>query len=410
MISERPERRANAPEQASAAEELAYRLRQQQLTAEYAFFALKTRDVQALLQEATRVCAQGLQSQMCKVMEYLPAEHQFLVRAGVGWKPGVVGRARSGADTESPTGYAFKTGEPVISNHLEGESRFRTPAILVEHGIKRAINALIQSDGGRFGVLEVDSPVEGRFTEADLVFVTGFANLLGVALERQRAEEALKQKETLLKEALAHQGFLTKEISHRVKNSLSIVAGLLSMQSRASGDPGLRQALADAQTRVQTIAKVHDRMWRKDEVDAVNLAEFLGELCADLQSSTPSFNLICEIAPVSLATDQAVSIGLLINELITNAVKYAYPGGSGEVRLILAPTERDELRLEVSDRGIGLPANWGSAPSDGLGTKLISSLSRQLGGQVEWQDANPGTRFVLSFRPQTAELRKQPLG
>lgn len=400
MISECPERRATTPERASAAEELAYRLRQQQLTAEYAFFALKTRDVQVLLQEATRVCAQGLQSQMCKVMEYLPAEHQFLVRAGVGWKPGVVGQARSGADTESPTGYAFKTGEPVISNHLEGESRFRTPTILVEHGIKRAINALIQSDGGRFGVLEVDSPVEGRFTEADLVFVIGFANLLGVALERQGAEEALKRKETLLKEALAHQEFLTKEISHRVKNSLSIVAGLLSMQSRASDNPDLRQALADAQTRVQTIAKVHDRMWRKDEVDTVNLAEFLGELCADLQTSAPSFDLVCEIAPVSLATDQAVSIGLLINELITNAVKYAYPGGSGEVRLILALTERNELRLEVSDRGIGFPAHKGCAPSGGLGTKLISSLSRQLGGQVQWQDATPGTRFVLIFRPQ----------
>jgi two-component sensor histidine kinase len=257
----------------------------------------------------------------------------------------------------------------------------------------------------------VDSPVEGRFTEADLIFVTGFANLLGVALERQGAEEALKRKETLLKEALAHQEFLTKEISHRVKNSLSIVAGLLSMQSRASDNPDLRQALADAQTRVQTIAKVHDRMWRKDEVDTVNLAEFLGELCADLQASAPSFDLICEIAPVSLATDQSVSIGLLINELITNAVKYAYPaGGSGEVRLTLAPTERNELRLEVTDRGIGLPAHKVCAPSGGLGTKLISSLSRQLGGQVQWQDATPGTRFVLIFRPQTPELREQPLG
>jgi len=115
-------------------------------------------------------------------MEYLPAEHQFLVRAGVGWKPGVVGQARVKADTGSPTGYAFTTGEPVISNHLEGESRFRTPALLVEHGVKRAINALIQSGGERFGVLEVDSPIEGRFTEADLVLVKGFANLIGVAL------------------------------------------------------------------------------------------------------------------------------------------------------------------------------------------------------------------------------------
>jgi GAF domain-containing protein len=204
LVSKRPERQSNAPEQASAAEELAYRLRQQQLTTEYASFALKTRDMQALLQEAAKVCARGLQSQMCKVMEYLPEEHQFIVRAGVGWKPGVVGHARSGADSESPTGYAFKTGEPIISNHLESESRFRTPALLAEHGIRRAINALIQTDGERFGVLEVDSPVEGRFTEADLVFVEGFANLLGVALERQRTEEALKQQEILLQEALRH--------------------------------------------------------------------------------------------------------------------------------------------------------------------------------------------------------------
>jgi GAF domain-containing protein len=145
------------------------------------------------------------------------------------------------ANSESPTGYAFKTGEPIISNHLESESRFRTPALLAEHGIKRAINALIQTDGERFGVLEVDSPVERRFTEADLVFVEGFANLLGVALERQRTEEALKQQEILLQEALRHQEFLTKEISHRVKNSLSMVASMLSMQSRATVDPGLQR-------------------------------------------------------------------------------------------------------------------------------------------------------------------------
>src|SRR3954466_6011256 len=119
---------ATPPEQGGgAAEELAYRLRQQQLTAEFGLVALKTDHVGTLLQEATRLCAQGLQSEFCKIMEYLPAEHQFVVQAGVGWKPGVVGSARTGADIESPSGYAFQTGEPVISNHLEGESRFRTP-------------------------------------------------------------------------------------------------------------------------------------------------------------------------------------------------------------------------------------------------------------------------------------------
>ncbi len=182
-------------------------------------------------------------------MEYLPAEHQFVVQAGVGWKPGVVGNARVGADIESPTGYAFQTGEPVISNHLGGESRFRTPKLLEDHGVKRAINVVIRGEGKAFGALEVDSPTDGRFTEADISFLQGFANLLGGAIDRQHAEEALSRSQAALQRALAHQELLTREISHRVKNSLSIVASLLYLQSSKSVDAGLREALNDARTR-----------------------------------------------------------------------------------------------------------------------------------------------------------------
>jgi two-component sensor histidine kinase len=398
MITEPPKTVTNAPEQGSAAEELRYRLRQQQLTAEFANFALQTHDLQSLLQEATRVCAEGLQSEMCKLMEYLPVEHQFLVRAGVGWKPGVVGQVRTGADTASPTGYAFTTGEPVISNHLEAESRFRTPELLAEHGVKRAINALIQTGGERFGVLEVDSPVEGRFTEADLVFVKGFANLIGVAIERQRTEEALKQQEILLQEALRHQEFLTKEISHRVKNSLSMVASILRMQGRATVDPGLRRALTDAQTRVQTISRVHDRLWRTDDVHAVDLADYLGDLCDDIRTAAPGHELICDLAAVIVSTDQAIHVGLLVNELITNAVKYAYPEGFGEVRLVVTPAEQEGfLRLEICDRGVGLPDGQDFAKNGGLGTKLVFGLARRLAGEFQWKNAKPGTRFVMVF-------------
>lgn len=398
MSFDKPAALAVPPEQGGgAAEELAYRLRQQQLSAEFGLFALKTHDVAALLQEATRVCAQGLQCRMCKVMEYLTADRQFVVRAGVGWRPGIVGHARAGADLESPAGYAFKTGRGVISNHLEGESRFRTPKILAEHGVKRAINVLIQGDGEPFGVLEVDSQTEGRFTEADLAFLQGFANLLGVAIERQCAEEALRQNEVRLRQAVEHQGVLTREISHRVKNSLAIVAGLLDMQSRMAADPELRRALADAQRRVQTIAQVHDRLWRNDEVGTINLAEFLGELCEQLRSSGPSHVLTCEIAPVTLATDQAVPLALLANELVTNAFKHAYPGGSGDVRLSVKHVRPGHLRFEVCDRGAGLPANFDLATSTSLGMKLIRSLGRQLGGKVEWQEGRPGTRFILDF-------------
>jgi PAS domain S-box-containing protein len=181
-----------SPEQGgTSADELAYRLRQQELLAGFGRLALGTQDFTGLLEEATRLCAEGLHTRFAKIMEYLPDEHRFIVVAGVGWKPDVIGSGM-GADPESPTGHAFRTGEPVISSHLEREGRFRTPRILAEHGIRRAINVPIATETSRYGVLEGDSPLEGRFTEADLAFMQGFANLLGVALERRRGEDRLR--------------------------------------------------------------------------------------------------------------------------------------------------------------------------------------------------------------------------
>lgn len=394
---------AAAPEEGgTTVQELAYRLRQQQLTAEFGQFALKTHDIEALLQEATRICALGLHSEFCKVMQYLPEEGQFVVRAGVGWKPGVVGHARTGADAASPTGYAFETGVPVISNHLHAESRFGTPPLLEEHGIKRAINVLIQVDGRRYGVLEVDSPDEGRFTEADLAFMGSFANLLGVAIERQALDEAWRGTEARLREAMAHQEVLTREISHRVKNSLALVAGLLSMQKRTASDPALQQALEDARARVTTIAHVHVRLWRAHEVHTIHLAEFMGELCDDIEKSATArgLTLSCDFAPVLLATDQAVPLALLANELLTNAFKYAYPAGEGEVRLTILPSAPGHLRLTVRDKGRGMPPGFDTADADSLGMRLIASLVQQLGGDADWQDARPGTCFVMDFAVQ----------
>ena len=100
------------------------------------------------------------------------------MRAGVGWEPGVVGTATIGADVASPAGYALRTGKAVISNHLENEERFRTPELLLEHGIRRAMNVILQGDGEPFGVLEVDSRSEGEFSANDISFLQGAANIL----------------------------------------------------------------------------------------------------------------------------------------------------------------------------------------------------------------------------------------
>ena len=159
------------------------------------------------------------------MLEYVPADNCFTVRAGVGWGPDVVGVAQVGADLASPAGYALKTGKPVISNHLDNEERFRTPELFARFDISRAMNVILQGDGKPFGVLEVDSRSDDDFRESDIPFLQGAANILGMAIERERNQR-------LLKAALERHQVLLKEMNHRIKNSLSIVSSMLRLQSR----------------------------------------------------------------------------------------------------------------------------------------------------------------------------------
>src|ERR1041384_7214229 len=198
------------------------RIRQQEILAELGVAALKGTPFPALLDNTVRAVAEGLEAELCKALEYIPAENRLLMRAGVGWDAGLVGTATIGADLASPSGYALRTGKPVISNHLESEERFRTPELLAAHGVRRAINVILQGDGAPYGVLEVDSRSEGEFGEHDIAFLQGAANVLGMAIERQRQEQALNA-------ALEHQKVLVKEINHRVKNSLQLVASMLPL-------------------------------------------------------------------------------------------------------------------------------------------------------------------------------------
>jgi len=183
--------------------ELEQRLHQQALLAELGHIALADVTLDALLTEACRLTALGLGVQHCKLLEYQPDQGRFLVRAGVGWHEGVIGHATVGADLASPAGYAFQTGRPVISNHLATEERFRTPDLLAEHNIQRAINVILGGQDPPFGVLEADSPSSGTFSERDLAFLEAVANLLGMAVQRHRADAEIRRlNETLAAEVV----------------------------------------------------------------------------------------------------------------------------------------------------------------------------------------------------------------
>ena len=162
------------------------RIWQQEILSELGVIALQGGTMDVLLTQTVRLVADGLQSEFCKVLEFVQADNCFTVRAGVGWGTDVVGVAQVGADLASPAGFALKTGKPVISNHLGNEQRFRTPELFARYGILRAMNVILQGDGTPFGVLEVDSRSEGDFMEKDIPFLQGAANILGMAIERER--------------------------------------------------------------------------------------------------------------------------------------------------------------------------------------------------------------------------------
>lgn len=200
---------SSTKQQAGPLEEIEQRLAQQALVSEFGRFALGNHDFDAILENACRTAAQGLGAPLAKVLEYLSCEDTMLLRAGIGWRSGLVGMARVGADLESPAGYAFKTHEPVISNHLAEEKRFRTPWLMAEHGVKRAVNVIIQGGSEPFGVLEVDSRDPGAFSAHDINFLQALANTLGVAIDRERSQleverlnKALTEREIELSRAI----------------------------------------------------------------------------------------------------------------------------------------------------------------------------------------------------------------
>jgi two-component sensor histidine kinase len=349
-----------------------------------------------LLNHAARYAAEGLNAEFGKILKYMPAEGRFLVSAGVGWEPGVVGTATIGADTASPAGYALRTGQPVISNHLENEERFRTPELLVVHGIRRAMNVILQGDGTPYGVLEVDSRLEGEFNVNDIVFLQGAANILGMAIERQRIESSLR-------EALDRQQVLLKEVNHRVNNSLQIVAGMLHLHSASSQSDEVRDELNEASSRIAAIARAHQRLYSSNQIHVLDLGAYLRDVCHDLEASMPDCKIdVGTDDGIEIATDRAIPAALLVSELITNVAKYAYPAGHSRAWVALSRGPEDTITISVRDEGAGLPPDFDIHSKRRLGMRLVNAFATQLQGDFQFRRRDPGTEFLLTIplKPQ----------
>lgn len=219
------------------------------------------------------------------------------------------------------------------------------------------------------------------------------------ALQTDRLKSEKTQAEDDLRTANERLGVLLREVNHRVANSLQIVSTMVGMQSRLLPEGQAREALDDTQRRIDAIAHVHRGLYASDDVQSVAMDQYLGALIAELQetwssSATPR-TIRLTAQPFELHAEKAVSLGVIVNELVSNACKYAYANGTpGEVRVELALDDEGHFRLLVEDDGCGMDA--GAAPrGTGLGSKLIVAMARSLSSQLVYDPAHTGVRATL---------------
>lgn len=261
-------------------------------------------------------------------------------------------------------------------------------------------------------VVYVTGSEEGRIAvaalkagAADYVVKTvgeDFFDLLDAAFrqvrERDRLEHARAAAEAALRASNERLEALLGEVNHRVANSLQLVSAMVRLQASALTDPAARHALDDTQRRIGAIAQVHRRLYTSNDVESVDMREYLGALVDELAETWSSdalprsLRLVAD--PIRLATDRAVSLGVIVTELVTNACKYAYPDTPGEVRIALHREGDDLFLLAVEDDGCGM-ADAPSPRGTGLGTKLIRAMAQSLQSMVEYDPAHRGVRATL---------------
>ncbi len=230
-----------------------------------------------------------------------------------------------------------------------------------------------------------------------------FIGILENITERKKAEEEIER-------SLREKELLLKEIHHRVKNNLQIISSLLNLQSEAIRDSEDRSLFRDSQDRIRTMALIHEKLYQTDDFSHVDFQEYLKSLLSSLFRSYRLPLVTCEeqIEDIRLNIDAAIPCGLIVNELVTNALKHAFPEGQkGQVRVSFFRDNGGQLVLEVSDNGVGMRPMQERERKDQLGLELVSILTKQIGGQLAIRHEE-GTTFQISFSQDEPDPSQNP--
>lgn len=381
-------------------------LRQQAALASFGSFALRQGDLIAVLSEAARVCAESMDVPFSKVCRYRPAENDLLVEAGYGWKPGVVGNVVSRADTSSPQGRAFSTGQPAVSRDLRKDSEFVLPAFYAEHGVISTVDVVIKGSDEPYGVLEIDNDRQCDYDQHDIDFLTGFANVLAEAVATSARTTTLRSTITQMATAveekdrlLDQKKMLAEELQHRVRNNLQLIYGMLDKQVNDTPDLDGRRGLKAIVRRVSTLAQVYDHLLGRELSRTTDFGGYLKSLCANLaeiqDSPSGAVKLTCTSDTIFLDLNSVTALGLIVTELLANSFDHAFPDGVGNIAVAVrdANNPTDMATMTVRDDGPGFTMRTESK-RHGLG--LVRRLAEQLGGTTEVENDH-GTLWTIRF-------------
>ena len=299
---------------------------------------------------------------------------------------------------------AIMSADPWILTDAKTDVRsLANPLVAGDFGLRFYVGVPLRtSDGHNLGTLCVIDREPRPATELQIEQLSDLASVVMDQMElRLSARRAVADLSNVVAQkdlALQRSGLMAKEIDHRVMNSLQLVAGLLSLQGRGVGDARVAEQLAFAANRVNAIAQVHRHIYLSEGLESVESREYLQRLCQDLGDVLKS-KIHVEAIEADILTAQVIPLGLMVNELVTNAAKH----GAGEIKVSFGRAGAGNYILQVSDEGSGLPEGFDPAKTTSLGMKVITSLVKQLGGKLDFGAAVPlGARFTVQFPVQGA--------
>ncbi|WP_206513305.1 sensor histidine kinase [Pelagibacterium montanilacus] len=361
-------------------------LRQQAVLAKFGELALRSEDLDEVLTEACHLVGEALGTDLAKVVELQPDGRTLLVRAGVGWKPGVVGRVKLAVEKGSSEGHALETGEPVISFDIARETRFQYAPFLIDNGVRAIVNVIILGGHERqpYGILQVDSRTPRQFDEHDISFLRGYANLLAATVDRLRVLMELREE-------AARKNVLLAELQHRSRNILAVVQAIAARS--LEGSP----ALEDFKARLSAISRVQGFLSRAQSwtVDLHELVQTELQAHGDGQA----YKAKVDGPPVDLPGDKVQILALALHELATNAVKYgALKQSSGQLSVTWSLTGGDTPRLLFEWRESGVQMPVGNTPRQGYGRELIErALPFQLEAETRFEFTSDGVHCAVAI-------------